>query len=145
MAYNKTTWVNNQAPALDADHLNHIEQGIKDAHEELEEKADVADIPTKVSDLTNDAGYQNAAQVAAAVEESEPLDIDFPTFSSFPQTQTNSKITTDMKITGIYFTNPSAITSGEITCNTDTAGSVTISGSISGSTAMTVTLQRKRS
>lgn len=120
MAYNKTTWVNNQAPALDADHLNHIEQGIKDAHEELEE-------------------------VAAAVEESEPLDIDFPTFSSFPQTQTNSKITTDMKITGIYFTNPSAITSGEITCNTDTAGSVTISGSISGSTAMTVTLQRKRS
>lgn len=67
MAYNKTTWVNNQAPALDADHLNHIEQGIKDAHEELEEKADVADIPTKVSDLTNDAGYQNAAQVAAAV------------------------------------------------------------------------------
>ena len=57
MAYTKTQWVNNQAPALDADHLNHIEQGIKDAHDGLDEKADAADIPTKVSDLDNDAGY----------------------------------------------------------------------------------------
>lgn len=57
MAYTKTQWVNNQAPALDADHLNHIEQGIKDAHDGLDGKADAADIPTKVSDLQNDAGY----------------------------------------------------------------------------------------
>ena len=57
MAYTKTQWVNNQAPALDADHLNHIEQGIKDAHDGLDEKADATDIPTKVSDLDNDAGY----------------------------------------------------------------------------------------
>ena len=57
MAYTKTQWANNQAPALDADHLNHIEQGIKDAHDGLDEKADATDIPTKVSDLDNDAGY----------------------------------------------------------------------------------------
>ena len=31
MAYEKTTWVNGQAPALDAEHLNKIEQGIADA------------------------------------------------------------------------------------------------------------------
>lgn len=31
MAYEKTVWVNNQAPALDADHLNKMEQGIADA------------------------------------------------------------------------------------------------------------------
>lgn len=31
MAYEKTTWVNGQAPALDAEHLNKIEQGIEDA------------------------------------------------------------------------------------------------------------------
>lgn len=31
MAYEKTVWVNGQAPALDADHLNKIEQGIADA------------------------------------------------------------------------------------------------------------------
>lgn len=57
MAYTKTQWVNNQTPALDAEHLNHIEQGIKDAHDGLDGKADAADIPTKVSDLTNDEGY----------------------------------------------------------------------------------------
>ena len=31
MAYEKTTWANGQAPALDADHLNKIEEGIADA------------------------------------------------------------------------------------------------------------------
>lgn len=31
MAYEKTIWVNGQAPAIDADHLNKIEQGIADA------------------------------------------------------------------------------------------------------------------
>ena len=31
MAYEKTVWVNGQAPALDAEHLNKIEQGIADA------------------------------------------------------------------------------------------------------------------
>ena len=31
MAYEKTAWVNGQAPALDADHLNKMEQGIADA------------------------------------------------------------------------------------------------------------------
>ena len=31
MAYEKTTWVNGQAPALDAEHLNKMEQGIADA------------------------------------------------------------------------------------------------------------------
>ena len=30
MAYEKTVWVNGQAPALDAEHLNKIEQGIAD-------------------------------------------------------------------------------------------------------------------
>ena len=31
MAYEKTTWVNNQAPALDAEHLNKMEEGIAGA------------------------------------------------------------------------------------------------------------------
>ena len=30
MAYTKTVWVNNQAPAINADNLNKIEQGIFD-------------------------------------------------------------------------------------------------------------------
>lgn len=31
MPYVKTEWVNNSAPDIDADNLNHIEQGIYDA------------------------------------------------------------------------------------------------------------------
>ena len=33
MTYNKTTWVNGSPPALNATNLNHIEQGITEAHE----------------------------------------------------------------------------------------------------------------
>jgi hypothetical protein len=32
MAYSPTTWVDDNAPALDAEHLNKIETGIRDAH-----------------------------------------------------------------------------------------------------------------
>ena len=32
MAYTKTTWANDQEPAISADNLNKIEQGIEDAH-----------------------------------------------------------------------------------------------------------------
>ena len=32
MAYEKTTWVNNSKPAINAANLNKIEQGIADAH-----------------------------------------------------------------------------------------------------------------
>ncbi len=35
-AYTKTNWVDNSPPDLDAVHLNKIEQGIADAHDELE-------------------------------------------------------------------------------------------------------------
>ena len=33
MAYTKTTWINGSPPALNSTNLNHIEQGIKDAHD----------------------------------------------------------------------------------------------------------------
>jgi hypothetical protein len=35
MSYTKTTWRDNQSPAINADNLNHIEQGIYDAHDGL--------------------------------------------------------------------------------------------------------------
>lgn len=40
MSYTKTQWVDNSAPAINADNLNHIEQGIYDAHDELGDKVD---------------------------------------------------------------------------------------------------------
>lgn len=33
MSYSKTSWINNQLPAINAENLNKIEQGIADAHE----------------------------------------------------------------------------------------------------------------
>lgn len=38
MSYTPTTWVNGQPPALNAENLNKIEQGIVGAHQGLEEE-----------------------------------------------------------------------------------------------------------
>lgn len=41
MSYMKTNWVNGQAPAINADNLNKIEQGIEDAHEAIDQLIDI--------------------------------------------------------------------------------------------------------
>lgn len=41
MAYTKLGWVNDQAPALNQTNLNHMDQGIYDAHQELAEYEDI--------------------------------------------------------------------------------------------------------
>ena len=51
--YKKTAWVNGET-ALNAEHMNHIEQGIDDLAEVLK---DVGTIPTKTSQLVNDSGF----------------------------------------------------------------------------------------
>ena len=38
MAYTKTVWVDNQSPDINATNLNHIEQGIYDAHTQVDTK-----------------------------------------------------------------------------------------------------------
>ena len=38
MAYTKTVWVDNQEPSINATNLNHIETGIKDAHDAVATK-----------------------------------------------------------------------------------------------------------
>ena len=40
MAYTKTTWVNNSAPAISAENLNKIEQGIYDNAEDCDDLLD---------------------------------------------------------------------------------------------------------
>ena len=111
-------------------------------YDDLTNKPTIPTVPTNVSAFTNDSGYQTASQVATAVEDAIPIIIEFPTFSSLPQTVTDSRITADMVRGSWYYTNPSAITS-DVTVNTS-AGSVTISGSMSGSTALTLELHKAR-
>jgi len=46
MAYDKTNWVNGQPPAIDATHLNKIEQGIYDLSLSLDEDVFLLDQTT---------------------------------------------------------------------------------------------------
>lgn len=71
------------------------------------------------------------------------LKITFSSFSSLPQTVSNAAITTDMVCIHSELGTPSAQT-GDWTVNTDTAGQVTVSGSISGSTTLTLYLAKSR-
>lgn len=63
--------------------------------------------------------------------------------SSLPYTFTNENITTDMVCIKAELGTPSAQTS-DWTVNTDTAGQAVISGSISGSTTLTLYLAKSR-
>lgn len=100
------------------------------------------DIPQNVSDLTNDSGYQNATQVASAVNEAKVLQIDVASFSSLPQTVTDSRITSDHVLVNFVLGTPSA-QAGTWTVTTSD-GSVTVSGAMSNSTTLTLYLAVKQ-
>lgn len=62
MAYTKLGWVNDQAPALNQTNLNHMDQGIYDAHQELAEYEDiftgeVADLKSALNEFKD--GFHN--------------------------------------------------------------------------------------
>lgn len=99
------------------------------------------DIPQNVSDLTNDSGFQTGTQVNTAIELAltsykNVYRVDLPSFSSLPLTFSNAKITADHEIINAVLGTPSAQTSDWTL--TPTAGSATLSGSISGSTTLTL-------
>ncbi len=110
MAYSKTVWVNDNAPALNAVNLNKIENGIYD------NANDIAELPVLV--------------------------VDCGTVSSLPVTISNNDITEDMVAMKATLGTPSAQTSD---WTVDTAeGSLTISGTVSGSTTLTLYLSKSR-
>lgn len=55
MAYIKTTWRNNQSPAINADNLNHIEEGVYEAHQ------DIAENTQNIENLTTQTGANTSA------------------------------------------------------------------------------------
>lgn len=55
MSYTKTQWRNNQSPAINADNLNHIEQGVYDAHQ------DIAENTQNIESLTTQTGANTSA------------------------------------------------------------------------------------
>ena len=70
------------------------------------------------------------------------LQIDVASFSSLPQTITDSRITSDHVVIDSVFSNQSVMTSDLSWTTSD--GSITISGSISGSTTLTLILAVKQ-
>lgn len=68
--------------------------------------------------------------------------VEFASFSSLPQTKSDSRITSDHVVVDSVFSNPSMMTSDLSWTTSD--GSITISGSMSGSTTLTLTLAVKQ-
>lgn len=135
MAYTKTQWVNNQAPAIDADNLNKIEQGIYDAHTEKQDTlVSGTNIKTVNSESLLGAGD---IEIVGGV-----LQVDVPSFSSLPQTVSNADVTADHVVVNSVLGTPSTQT-GDWTVTTS-AGSLTIAGTISGSTTLTLYLAVKQ-
>ena len=67
MSYTKTQWRNNQSPAINADNLNHIEQGVYDAHQTIDQLMEA--VPTKTSELTNDGDGTSSFVTQTELEE----------------------------------------------------------------------------
>lgn len=93
----------------------------------------------------SDLGADVSAQIQALttrVNKCETLVVSVASFSALPQTITNSNIDDDMVVVNSVLSNPSAQT-GDWTVNTSN-GSLTISGSISGTTTATLYLMKSR-
>lgn len=94
---------------------------------------------TKVSAIS-DANNNSLETILASLEIGECLILTSSSFSSLPQTITNTNITSDHVVVNSVLSNPSAQT-GDWTITTSN-GSLSISGSISGSTTITLYLMR---
>lgn len=86
------------------------------------------------SDLSNTSGYINSSSSALA----RAIWIDFPAFSSLPQTVNNALITDKHRPVYWKFSNPRA--QGTFTTVTTSNGSVTVSGSVTEETTLSLLL-----
>lgn len=97
MSYTKTTWRNNQSPAINADNLNHIEQGIYDAHDGLASannnmelmdnrlQAEIDDANSDISTLESNL----AAETSARTQQDSVLSARMDTFTQLPSGSTS--------------------------------------------------------
>lgn len=97
MSYTKTTWRNNQSPAINADNLNHIEQGIYDAHNGLASannnmelmddrlQAEIDDVNSDISTLESNL----AAETSARTQQDSVLSARMDTFTQLPSGSTS--------------------------------------------------------
>ena len=101
-------------------------------------------IPSKVSTLESNVGtlQDNVETLGTKTDKLEALVIDCGTVSSLPRTVTDANIEDDMVVLNSEIGTPSAQT-GDWTVTTS-AGSLTVSGTISGSTTLKLYLMKSR-
>lgn len=125
-----------------------VEEDISRIVSELSNKMNLLSSPTANNILLTDTNGQaidsgtNLTNINNSIEETKVLVITTSAFSSLPQTINNTKITSDMVVVNSVLSNPSAQT--ENWTITTSNGSLTISGSISGSTTLTLYLAKQQ-
>ena len=126
MAYTKTVWVNNQAPAINADNLNKIEQGIFDTD------AGVAAANSNVATLTTEVGKKTVSYAIQVTLASAGWSGGAQTVSATHVTATNSVIVSPIpahqdaySTAGILCTEQAAGTL-KFTCTSDPTANITV-------------------
>ena len=85
MSYTKTTWRNNQAPAINADNLNHMEQGIESAHNQID--VNTSNIEALTTQTQNNASNL-ASEISARQSADTLINARMDTFASLPDGST---------------------------------------------------------
>ena len=85
MSYTKTTWRNNQAPAINADNLNHMEQGIESAHNQID--VNTSNIESLTTQVQNNA-TNIASEISARQSADNVINARIDTFASLPDGST---------------------------------------------------------
>jgi hypothetical protein len=106
------------------------------------QKADVIDDLGTALAVTENGVPTGCKTIQGLNTSLKTLVVDIPSFSSLPQTINNTNITSDMIVVNSVLSTPSAQTS-DWTVTTST-GSLTITGTISGSTSVTLYLTKSR-
>lgn len=126
MAYTKTVWVNNQAPAINADNLNKIEQGIFDTD------AGVTAANSNVAALTTEVGKKTVSYAIQVTLTSAGWSGGAQTVSATHVTATNSVVVSPIpahqdaySTAGILCTEQAAGTL-KFTCTSDPTANITV-------------------
>lgn len=133
MAYTKTVWVNNQAPAINADNLNKIEQGIFDTDAGVAAANSRIDTTnSNVTALTTEVGKKTVSYAIQVTLTSAGWSGGAQTVSATHVTATNSVIVSPIpahqdaySTSGILCTEQAAGTL-KFTCTSDPTANITV-------------------
>lgn len=126
MAYNKTTWVNNQGPPISAGNLNQIEDGIFEAHQDITNlDSRVAVNESDIATLTNSVTTLESQNIDTRLTEVENITSDAYQWDlvSVDTTLTvNDSVFVDTRSNQVTITLPESPSIGDFVRINDVAG-----------------------